>query len=292
MTRYDRQDATADQDTTGRTVVGLFTRRQDAEGAIRDLKAAGFEDEQVGVALQDQQEQRDLLDSAGGTEAEGAAKGALSGGVVGGLIGLLGSLLIPGVGPIVVGGVLASTLTGAGVGAATGGIIGALMGMGVPEEDAKHFDLGLRSGHTLVTVDAGSRTAEALAILVRHDMDFGPSGSERYGAFDRARATDAAGDAPSSLGDPTLAGLDAGIGSIGTLDDGIGGAGGSDAGIGNTSNVGLGGMGAGDVASGSSTGTRGFPSPGEVSRQRYGGRERRGRQDPAYAGPERRLTAV
>jgi hypothetical protein len=292
MTRYDKQDSTADQDTTGRTVVGLFARRQDAENAIRELKAAGFDDQQIGVALQDQNEQRDLLDSAGGTEAEGAAKGALSGGIVGGLIGLLGSLLIPGVGPIVVGGVLASTLTGAGVGAATGGIIGALMGMGVPEADAQHFDLGLRSGHTLVTVDAGSRTAEALAILNRHDMDFGPSGSERYGAFDRARAADASGDAISSVGDPTLAGVDASIGRLDTLDDGIGGAGGSDVGIGNPAGVGLGGIGAGDVASGSSTGTRGLSSSREGSRQRYGGRERRARQDPAYNGPERRLATV
>ena len=286
MTRDDRQDLTADQDTTGRTVVGLFARRADAEGAIRELKAAGFDDRQIGVALQDQDEQRDLLESAGGREAEGAAKGALSGGIVGGLIGLLGSLLIPGVGPIVVGGVLASTLTGAGVGAATGGIIGALVGMGVPEDDAQHFDQGIRSGHTLVTVDAGTRTREALAILSRHDMDFGPSGSERYGAFDRARAVDRTGDIPSSVGDPTIAGLDAGIGSIGTLDDGIGGAGGSDAGIGTPLGGSLGGIGAADVASGSSTGTRGFPS------SRYSGRERRAWQDPAYAGPERRLAAV
>jgi hypothetical protein len=43
-----------------------------------------------------------------------------------------------------------------------------------------------RLGNTLVTVDAGARTAEALVILVRHGMDFGPSGTERFAAFDRA----------------------------------------------------------------------------------------------------------
>ena len=116
--------------------------------------------------------------------------GAMSGGLVGGLIGLLGSLLIPGVGPIVVGGVLASTLTGAGIGAATGGIIGALMGLGVPEADAPALRHRAPSGRTLVTVGAGARTDEALAILERHGMDFGPSG--------RVRAThsgiDAAGE--------------------------------------------------------------------------------------------------
>ena len=198
MTYDQRRDVPADQETTGRTVVGLFARKRDAEASIRDLKAAGFRDDQIGVALQDREEQGELLESTGAKEAQGAAVGALSGGLVGGLIGLLGSLLLPGVGPIIVGGVLASTLTGAGIGAATGGIIGALVGMGVPESDARHFDEGLRLGSTLVTVDAGPRTTEALVILDRHGMDFGPSGTERFGAFDRAGGT---------AGDPTMPGL-------------------------------------------------------------------------------------
>ena len=187
MTRNDRHEGTAAQDTTGRTVVGLFARRRDADAAIRDLKAAGFRDSQVGVALQDREEQGDLLEPPRAKEAEGAAVGAVSGGLVGGLIGLLGSLLIPGVGPILVGGVLASILTGAGIGAATGGIIGALVALGVPEADARHFDEGLRSGRTLVTVDAGARTAEALMVLDRHGMDFGPSGASRYQSGVEAR---------------------------------------------------------------------------------------------------------
>src|SRR5215216_4623691 len=184
MRNHDSRDVPADQDTTGRTVVGMFTNRQDAEAAIRELKAAGFGQDRIGVALQDRDEQRDLIESTGSEAAEGAAAGAVSGGLVGGLIGLLGSLLIPGVGPIVVGGVLASTLTGAGIGAATGGIIGALVGLGVPEADAQHFDAGLRSGGTLVTVGAVSRTGDALAILQRHEVDFGPSRGRRFAAWD------------------------------------------------------------------------------------------------------------
>jgi hypothetical protein len=162
MRNHDSRDVAADQDTTGRTVVGMFTNRPDAEAAIRELKAAGFGDDRIGVALQDRAEQGDLMESTGHDAAAGAATGAVSGGLVGGLIGLLGSLLIPGVGPIVVGGVLASTLTGVGIGAATGGIIGALVALGVPE------------------VDAGAPTAEALILLDRHGMDFGPSGASRY----------------------------------------------------------------------------------------------------------------
>ena len=160
----------------GRTVVGLFRDRNDAEQAISDLKDAGFTREQIGIAIKDRSEQRELTE---GTESsavgQGAAAGAISGGLVGGIIGLLGSLLIPGLGPIVAGGVLESMLVGAGAGAATGGLIGALMGLGVSEEDAKHFDTGIRKGGTLVTVDAGSRVDEAERILHSSNADLGPA---------------------------------------------------------------------------------------------------------------------
>jgi hypothetical protein len=180
MSQTDSTDVTP-QETTSRTVVGLFRHRSGAEAAVRDLTQAGFPEDRIGVAMQERVEQGDMLDEMGTDPAEGAAKGAVSGGLVGGLLGLLGSLLIPGVGPVLAGGVLASTLAGAGIGAATGGLLGALVGLGVPEEDAKHFDQGFRAGGTLVTVDAGPRTPEAVAILARHEVDLGPSGHARYG---------------------------------------------------------------------------------------------------------------
>ncbi|HVK00534.1 MAG TPA: hypothetical protein VM365_06695 [Gemmatimonadales bacterium] len=181
MSQSDSHVDFTPQETTGRTVVGLFSRRAAAESAIRDLWNSGFEDDRIGVAMQERVEQGDLLEDAGSQSAEGAAKGAVGGGLVGGLVGLLGSLLIPGLGPVLAGGVLASTLAGVGIGAATGGLLGALMGLGLPEEDAKHFDHGFREGGTLVTVDAGARTREALAILSRHEVDLGPSGYTLYG---------------------------------------------------------------------------------------------------------------
>jgi len=181
MSQSDSRVDVTPQETTGRTVVGLFNHRSAAESAIRDLRNSGFEDDRIGVAMQERVEQGDLLKDAGSQSAEDAAKGAVGGGLVGGLVGLLGSLLIPGLGPVLAGGVLASTLAGVGIGAATGGLLGALTGLGVPEEDARHFDQGFREGGTLVTVDAGARTPEALAILSRHEVDLGPSGYTRYG---------------------------------------------------------------------------------------------------------------
>ena len=201
-------------ESTGVIVVALFEERSEAEGAIRDLKTAGFTNEQIGVATQDRLEAaeagsegsavdeaagRVVEDTASGL-AEGAAAGALTGGVIGGLVGLVSSLLIPGLGPLIVGGVLASTLMGMGVGAATGGLIGALVGMGVPEEDARYFDAGLRDGRTLLTVIGTDRAPQAVAILERHGADLGPSesraakrsdqyeGQERRSGFDAAYA--------------------------------------------------------------------------------------------------------
>ena len=87
---------------TGRTVVGLFRDRRDAEQAIGDLRDAGFTRDQIGIAINDKSAQREIEDQTGASAAgKGAAAGAVSGGLVGGIIGLLGSLLVPGLGPIV-----------------------------------------------------------------------------------------------------------------------------------------------------------------------------------------------
>jgi len=164
---------------TSGTVVGLFHNQTDAERAIQLLKERGFSESQIGVAIKDRSKQEELIEGTGTQAAEGAATGAIGGGVLGGVIGLLagvGALAIPGIGPIIAGGTLASTLAGAGIGAAAGGLLGALVGMGVPEEDAKHFDEGFRSGGTLVTVAAGNRAEEARTCLSESGADLGSMG--------------------------------------------------------------------------------------------------------------------
>jgi uncharacterized protein (TIGR02271 family) len=156
------------------TVVGLFRNSSAAERAIRDLKNAGFTDNQIGVLMQDREQERRLAEDTGTKAGKSAAKGAATGGVVGGLVGLL-TAAIPGIGPIVAGGALAEILAGAGIGAAAGGILGALVGMGVPEEEARYYERGLREGGILVTVEAGARAAEARQILLDAGAEFGPA---------------------------------------------------------------------------------------------------------------------
>ena len=174
----------------GSTVVGLFRDQPSAERAIQRLTAVGFTEQQVGVAIRDREQQQQLAESTGTQAAEDATKGAVGGGVVGGVIGLLagvGALVIPGVGPIIAGGALASTLAGAGIGAAAGGLLGALVGMGVPEEDARHFEQGFQQGGILVTVQAGARADLARQALTDVGADLGPS---RGGFQDQTSATE------------------------------------------------------------------------------------------------------
>ena len=173
-----RKKDTQSPRVAGETVVGLFADQPAAERGIQALKTAGFTEQQIGVAVRDRQQQQEITEGTGTKAAEGAAAGAMGGGMVGGVIGLLagvGALVIPGVGAIIAAGTLASALTGAGIGAAAGGLIGALAGMGVPDEDAKHFERGFHEGGVLVTVEAGGDAARAREALILGDADLGPA---------------------------------------------------------------------------------------------------------------------
>lgn len=187
INRYDYGDYYAGRET----VASTFADRDDALRAIEALKDAGFTSDQIGVALRDRTAQGEMVEESGTHAAEGAATGAVGGGLLGGIVGWLvgiGALAIPGIGPIVAGGALASAfgiaggtaLAGAGIGAVAGGVVGALVGMGIPEEEARYFESGFRAGHTLVTVTAGAgRATEAVDILRAYGGDIGPAGT-RY----------------------------------------------------------------------------------------------------------------
>lgn len=90
---------------------------------------------------------------------EGLGIGAAVGGSVGAIaaaIAAIGtSLVIPGLG-IVVAGSLAAGLAGAGAGAATGGLLGAFIGHGIPDDQAKMLETGLKNGGVIIGVKTNS----------------------------------------------------------------------------------------------------------------------------------------
>src|SRR4051794_9120915 len=143
------------------TISRLYDTYSDAERAVSRLEAAGVPHSDISIVANNSDNwygsstgkvdrDRDGVDD----RAEGAGTGAGIGAGLGSAAGLLaglGLLAIPGLGPVVAAGWLASTAVGAAAGAATGGIVGALIQAGVSKEDASRYAEGVRRGGTLVS---------------------------------------------------------------------------------------------------------------------------------------------
>ena len=152
-----------------RAIVGVFDDRLRAEEAVDALHQAGFAHDKIGFALRgsDAVAGGMIVDADGAKDAKGAVAGAITGGMAGGLLAAAISLLIPGVGPVVAGGVLASFFGGAIAGTAVGGILGAMTGLGISEEEARHYEKEFQEGKAIVAVKPGARHADAADIMVR-----------------------------------------------------------------------------------------------------------------------------
>src|SRR5436190_24109502 len=119
------------------TISRLSDRYADAQRAVTSLEAAGVVPQSdlsiVSNNSDNWYDKNKKVDrDRDGTDdrAEGAATGAGIGAGIGGAAGLLaglGLLAIPGLGPVVAAGWLASTALGATAGCATGGGVGALL---------------------------------------------------------------------------------------------------------------------------------------------------------------------
>jgi len=155
--------------TTGRsTVVGVFHELEQARMAIEALKEHGFNPDSISILSPRKEDTQALAEDTGTHAGSGAATGAVTGGILGGLGGWLvgiGAIAIPGIGPIIAAGAIATAIAGAAIGASVGAIAGALIGMGVPEDEAKYYENEVKSGRTLVTVGAAGRYDEARQLL-------------------------------------------------------------------------------------------------------------------------------
>lgn len=154
---------------TNRVAVGVFEDNIQAQNAISELKRSGFRDDQIGLAVRDEQATSELARDMEGGEShagEGAVAGMVAGAGIGGAWALgIAAGVLPAIGPVIAGGLLASILASAATGAAAGGLVGALIGLGVPEEEAHHYEEHFHAGRIIVTVQAGDRFAEAVSIM-------------------------------------------------------------------------------------------------------------------------------
>jgi hypothetical protein len=147
------------------TISRLYDDYDTAARAVADLERAGLASTDISIIANNAEgwydddrssATRRVDRDADGTDdrVEGAATGAGIGATIGGVAGLLaglGLMAIPGLGPVVAAGWLASTALVAAAGGATGGLIGALTQSGIGEDEAHAYAEGVRRGGTLVT---------------------------------------------------------------------------------------------------------------------------------------------
>ncbi len=151
------------------TVVGVFEDRVHANKAITELHQAGFNQNQIGVAMR----HAEGVENMTGTEHDGhATSGALTGALTGLGLGALAGLgvlagVIPVVGPAIAAGTLGVILSNAAAGAGIAGLVGALVGAGIPEHEAKYYQGELEAGRSIITINAPGRADEVTAIVRR-----------------------------------------------------------------------------------------------------------------------------
>ena len=137
----------------------IFETKQGAEKAYQDALDAGYTPTDINVFMSEDSRKRyydSVLIKEGSKASEGmgigGATGAVAGGIIAAITALGTNLVIPGLG-LVIAGPLAAALAGAGAGAVTGGLVGSLVGWGIPEDKAKVFESGIKSGGIVLGVN-------------------------------------------------------------------------------------------------------------------------------------------
>lgn len=176
------------------TISRLYRDYDTGARVVAELERAGIPHSDISIIANnesgwfDRDGSKRIDRDADGTDdrAEGAAAGAGIGATLGGVAGLLaglGLLAIPGIGPVVAAGWLASMAAAAAAGGAAGGLIGALTQSGIGEREAHAYAEGVRRGGTLVTV----RVPDADRTRMGAIMDrYNPMDMSGIGAEDRA----------------------------------------------------------------------------------------------------------
>jgi len=185
------------------TVYGVFDNLDNAERAVSALKdhgAGGVEvsvvrrSDGTGVPLVEKEASEGFTVTGPGDVAAGALKGGAAGLALGVLAGAV-ALTIPGLGPILAAGPLATaigaTLATTAAGAIGGGFVGYLVDQGVPEATAARYHEAVTRGDILVSVRSAHISAVDAELLL-----------QKYGATETSRHL--IGEAPSVATDPPV----------------------------------------------------------------------------------------
>jgi hypothetical protein len=161
------------------TITKVYQNYEDALHAVRELEGIGIPTSDISLLVS-----KDVIPGYDQTQSDedinneseagpGAGMGAVIGGAAGLLTGL-GLLTIPGLGPVVAAGWLATTALGAVAGGAAGGIIGSLIDAGVPEDHAHVYTEAVRRGGTMVTVKTQDKNTPQVQKVLSNFMPIDP----------------------------------------------------------------------------------------------------------------------
>jgi hypothetical protein len=157
-------------------VTAVFDDQERAERAVTELRRLGVTDTDLSFVARNEDEAV-AAGASPDTAGKRAAKGAAAGAGAGLLFGLA-ALAIPGVGPFITAGALASALgttggalaAGAIVGGTSGAIAGGLSRAGYSREESEFYGPAVERGGVLVAVDTEGAVSpdQTREILARH----------------------------------------------------------------------------------------------------------------------------
>ena len=151
--------------TTQQTVTGTFDTHNLAEAAVKQLVKQGYKMSDLTVLGMDYHSEEHPVGfiNTGDRMIATGSYGAFWGGLWGMLFGSA-FLFIPGVGPIVVAGWLASSLVGAAEGIIVGGALGALgaalLSSGIPKDSVVEYQTSVQAGKFLVIARGDEKALE------------------------------------------------------------------------------------------------------------------------------------
>ena len=137
-------------------VIATFGDQAHASAAVEALRAQGFPPETISVVVRHDAIEVGAAEMAElDRESEAVGTDVAIGGTAGGVVGFLAGLAlfsIPGLGPFLGVGVLATTLGGAVLGSAAGQRTAEFSALGLPEDRAERYSGALESGQVILAL--------------------------------------------------------------------------------------------------------------------------------------------
>jgi hypothetical protein len=164
-----------------RAVIAVFDDLETVQRAISKLADEGFPIDRISIVGKDLQSE--LRVNGFVTMGDIARPSAATGAWVGGLFGLLSGtalLFVPGAGPLIVLGPLASGAVGAAQGALLGGAVGAVLGHFVAKEKLPKYERLVATGNYLVVIHGMQDDVERARRIL---LDNGSTDVERHDDF-------------------------------------------------------------------------------------------------------------